>query len=114
MKPRNNEAEYQQIKKVLNDSNINTVEKLDEKIQGMLKAARLYSLLGGLLMITLLLLLPRFSIFTVMIFCLFMAWLWSSTLASKHYFQRYLDESNIGGNSDDHVNENRNNEEKSG
>ncbi len=93
MKPRQNEAEYQEIKKVLKGSDINSEEQLNEKIQGMFKAARLYSLIGGLLMITLLLILPRFSIFTVMLFCLFMAWLWSSTMASKNYFQRYLDES---------------------
>lgn len=92
MKPRQNETEYQEIKKVLHGGNISSPEQIDEKIQGMLKAARLYSLLGGLLIVTLVLILPKFSIFTIMIYCLFLAWLWSSTLASKHYFRRYLEE----------------------
>ena len=103
MKPRQNETEYQEIKKVLKGSDVTSEEQLNEKINGMLKAARLYSLIGGLLMIIFLVLLPRFSIFTIMIFCLFMAWLWSSTIASKNYFQRYLDESKSEVNNNDEV-----------
>ena len=94
MKPRQNEAEYQAIKKVLLDSDIHSKQDVTLKTQGMMKAAKLYSLLGSLLMLTLILILPRYTIFTILLFCLYMAWLWSSTLASKHYFQRYLEETN--------------------
>ncbi|MGH1428766.1 MAG: hypothetical protein ACRBEE_12555 [Arenicella sp.] len=94
MKPRQNEAEYQAIKKVLLDSDIHSEKDIKLKTQGMMKAAKLYSVLGSLLMLTFVLILPRYSVFTILLFCLYMAWLWSSTLASKHYFQRYLQEAN--------------------
>ncbi len=94
MKPRQNEAEYQAIKKVLLDSDIHSEKDIRLKTQGMMKAAKLYSVLGSLLMLTFVLVLPRYSVFTILLFCLYMAWLWSSTLASKHYFQRYLQETN--------------------
>lgn len=93
MKPRQSEAEYQEIKKILSASNVSCADDMQDKMNGMMKAAKLYSIAGASLVVTLLILLPKFSVFTVLLYCLYMAWLWSSTLSSKHYFKRYLDES---------------------
>ena len=95
MPRRQNEAEYQEIKKILSASNISSAEKLQLKIDGMMKAARLYSLAGLGVAIVLLTVLPKYALFIILLFSLYMAWLWSSTLSSKHYFKRYLDEKKL-------------------
>ena len=92
MKKKLNESEYQQIKKVLQESGINTMEQLDAKRQAMFKSAQHYSLIAFVLLVIIMFLLPKYIVFTVMFFLLAMAWLWSSTVGSQHYFKRYIDE----------------------
>ena len=87
-----NEKEYQEIKRILLASNVSTENQVEFKIQGMLGTAKKYTVVSFILALILAVLLPRFIVFTVMIFCLYTAWLWSSTLSSKSYFTRYLKE----------------------
>ena len=87
-----NEKEYQEIKRILLASNVSTENQVELKIQGMLGTAKKYTIVSFILALILAVLLPRFIVFTVMIFCLYIAWLWSSTLSSKSYFTRYLKE----------------------
>ena len=87
-----NEKEYQEIKRILLASNVSTENQVEFKIQGMLGTAKKYTVVSFILALILAVLLPRFIVFTVMIFCLYIAWLWSSTLSSKSYFTRYLKE----------------------
>lgn len=94
MKKRLNETEYQQIKKILSASNITDEKGIQLKLKGMLASAKRYSIIGFILTALLIVLLPRFSVFIVLIFCLFLAWLWSSTISSQQYFKRYLREIN--------------------
>jgi len=86
------EKEYQLIKQTLIDSDIKTAKQLEEKIADMSKSAKKFSIIGAIITAVILFVLPKYAIFIVMIYCLYMAWMWSSTLSSKQYFKRYLAE----------------------
>jgi len=88
------EKEYQAIKQTLIDSGVTTSQQVEEQMRGMSKTARNYSLVGALITAVVLFTLPKYAVFIVLIYCLYMAWMWSSTLSSKQYFKRYLDETN--------------------
>jgi len=92
MKKRNSETEYQAIKTMLLANDLKTDEQVNEKIVNMFSSAKRYSVFSALAALILCLALPKFSIFIILGFCIFMAWLWSSSVSSKHYFQRYLNE----------------------
>ncbi len=92
MKSRNNENEYQEIKSILQKENINTQDQVNRKIEEIFNAAKRYSLIALIITFALCAILPTYTIFIVLLFGIFVAWLWSSSLSSKHYFQRYLKE----------------------
>ena len=86
------EKEYQAIKAVLQESGIESATELQKKVDGMFKTAVVYSAIGALFAALFILVVPKYAIFIVMIVCLYLAWMWSSTLSSKAYFKRYLEE----------------------
>lgn len=88
------EKEYQLIKKTLIDSDVTTANQVKEKMHGMSQLAKKYSFIGFIITTLLLFTLPKYAVFIVLIYCLYMAWMWSSTLSSKQYFKRYLEEIN--------------------
>lgn len=88
------EKEYQAIKQTLADSDVTTAKQVQEKMHGMSKSARNYSLIGALITAVVLFILPKYAVFIVLLYCLYMAWMWSSTLSSKQYFKRYLEDIN--------------------
>ena len=92
LKKKMNENEFQKIKQVLWDSNVKTEEHVKIKFQGMLKSALIYSGICVLIAVFFILLLPKYSAFTILILCIYAAWLWSSIILSKQYFKRYLEE----------------------
>ena len=92
MKSRNNESEYQAIKSILVKQNINSQDQINQKIKEMFDAAKKYSFIALIITICLCVLLPIYTVFIVLLFGIFMAWLWSSSLSSKHYFQRFIEE----------------------
>ena len=100
LKKKMNENEFQKIKQVLWNSDVKTEEHVKIKFQGMLKSALIYSGVCVLIAAFFILLLPKYSVFTVLILCLYAAWLWSSVLLSKEYFKRYLEEIQNDNNAD--------------
>lgn len=86
------EKEYQLIKQTLLDSDVKTAEQLEEKMRSMSQSAKKYSVIGAIITAIVIYALPKYAVFIVLIYCLYMAWMWSSTISSKQYFKRYLDE----------------------
>ena len=92
MRLKTNEAEYQKIKQLLSESDVKSQTDLQEKINGMQRSAKNYSLIIACITLVLVAIFPRFAIFSILVSAVYLAWIWSSTLSGKHYFQRYLDE----------------------
>ncbi len=92
LKKKMNENEFQKIKQVLWDSDVKTEEEVRTKYKGMMKSALIYSGVCILIAALFILLLPKYSAFTILILCLYASWLWSSIILSKQYFKRYLEE----------------------
>ena len=88
------EKEYQLIKKTLIDSGVTSTKQVEERMHGMIQSAIKYSLIGTIVIIIILFTIPKYAIFIALIYCLYMAWMWSSILSSKQYFKRYLQETN--------------------
>ena len=93
-KHRINESEYQLIKQSLLDLNITTKEQLEKETKKLHQTAIKYTLTSISIALLLCLVLTKFSVFIVLILMIFLSWLWSSNINSKHYFQRYLSELN--------------------
>jgi len=93
-KHRINESEYQLIKQSLFELNITTKEQLDKETKKLHQTAIKYTLISISVALLLCLVLTKFSVFIVLILMIFLSWLWSSNINSKHYFQRYLSELN--------------------
>ncbi|MGH1540890.1 MAG: hypothetical protein ACRBHB_10745 [Arenicella sp.] len=87
-----NEQHYQLVMQDLKASGVETEEQAKEKIQNMMGTAKLYSKVAVLVLLIFLLALPRYAVFSVMIALIFLAWVWSSTIAGRQYIQRYIAE----------------------
>ena len=103
LKKKLNENEFQKIKDVLWDSDVKTEEHLRFKYKGMIKSALMYSSICIFIAVLFILLLPKYSAFTILILCIYAAWLWSSILLSKQYFKRYLEELEDSKNTIDNI-----------
>ena len=86
------EKEYQLIKQTLIDSGVTTTEHVKEKMKNLLQSAIRLSLISTVITIVISLIFSKYVIFIIMIYCLYMAWVWSSILSSKQYFKRFVEE----------------------
>lgn len=92
MPAKTTEAEYQKIKAVLLQENIQTETELNDKIEGMRASAKKHTIIISVIAVALIAAFPKYAVFSILLAGVYLAWLWSSTLASKHYFSRYLSE----------------------
>lgn len=86
------EQGYQIVYNDLKSSGIGDAEQAQERIAVMMADGRRYTVVATILLLIFLLLLPRYAVFAVMLYLIFMAWAWTSIMAGKRYINRYVEE----------------------